>query len=332
MTDTSKGIWIFAEQQEGNINPTVYELIAKAYDLKNAMSCEHDVVAILLGHEIEALVEPLFAYGAEKVIVVDEPALKDYSSRPYQKVLSTLCEKYKPNSFLYAASVIGRELAPRVMWDMRTGLTADAIDLLIDDDGMFVQTTPAYGGKINSHIAIPTARPQMVTVHPQVFTAREPQPGAKGEVIRESVSVSADAQYRVISRTAKELIGRAIKDTDVIVAAGRGVKSREELEKLRELATLLNGELACSRPLVDCGWMEHETQIGQSGVNIKPKLIINVGISGSVQYVSGMKNADCIISINHNADAPIFEVSDYAIVDDYRNVIPSLIHAVKNNK
>ncbi len=217
------------------------------------------------------------------------------------------------------------------MWDLRTGLTADAIDLLIDEDGMFVQTTPAYGGKINSHIAIPVKRPQMVTVHPQVFTAREPSIYASGEVIRESVYVETDSEYTVLSRILTEHEGRSIKDVDVIVAAGRGVKSKEDLEMLGKLAEVLGGELACSRPLVDCGWLEHNRQIGQSGANIKPKLIINVAVSGSVQYVSGMKNADCIVSINHNADAPIFEVSDYAIVDDYRNVIPRLLSAVKEH-
>ena len=258
--------------------------------------------------------------------------MKDYSARPYEKVLVDLANKYKPSIFLFAASPIGRDVAPRVMCDLRTGLTADAIDLDVDEDGVFVQTTPNFGGNILSHIVILEKRPQMVTVHPKVFEPFAPKAGATGELITESVEVEADADYVVLETSMKKFEGKPIDECDVLVAGGRGIKSEEDLAQLRKLAQLLGGELACSRPLNDNGWMPHEDQIGQSGTTVKPKFILNVAISGSVQYLAGMQNSGCIMSINHTASAPIYDVSHYGAVVDYRKVIPALIEEIKARK
>lgn len=327
-----KDIWVFAEQEDGVLSGTTFELLAKAHDLKAKLGGTDAVVAVLLGSGVAGLAPTLFAYGAEKVIVAENDALAQYSARPYEKALVQLCEKRKPFIFLFAASVQGRDVAPRVMCSLRTGLTADAIDLDVDEEGTFVQTTPNFGGNILSHIAIPEKRPQMVTVHPRVFEPFEPKEGATGELITETVDVEPDSDYVVVESTKKVYDGKPIDECDVLVAGGRGIKSEEDLEQLRKLAGLIGGELACSRPLCDCGWMPHEEQIGQSGTTVKPKFILNVAISGSVQYLAGMQNAGCIMSINHTASAPIYDVSHYGAVIDYRKLIPAVIDEIERRK
>ena len=327
-----KGIWVFAEQENGVLSGTDFELLAKAHDLKAKLGGTDTVTAVLLGDNVSGLADTLYAYGAEQVILAEHPNLAQYSARPYEKVLVELANKHKPSIFLFAASPIGRDVAPRVMCDLRTGLTADAIDLDVDEDGVFVQTTPNFGGNILSHIVILEKRPQMVTVHPKVFEPLEPRAGASGELITESVEVEADDGYVVLETSMKKFEGKPIDECDVLVAGGRGIKSEEDLAQLRELAELLGGELACSRPLNDNGWMPHEDQIGQSGTTVKPKFILNVAISGSVQYLAGMQNSGCIMSINHTASAPIYDVSHYGAVMDYRRVIPALIAEIKARK
>ena len=327
-----KDIWVFAEQEDGVLSGTTFELLAKAHDLKAKLGGGDAVVAVLLGSGVAGLAPTLFAYGAEKVIVAENDALAQYSARPYEKALVQLCEKRKPSIFLFAASVRGRDVAPRVMCSLRTGLTADAIDLDVDEEGTFVQTTPNFGGNILSHIAIPEKRPQMVTVHPRVFEPFEPKEDATGELITETVDVEPDADYVVVESTKKVYDGKPIDECEVLVAGGRGIKSEEDLEQLRRLAGLLGGELACSRPLCDNGWMPHEEQIGQSGTTVKPKFILNVAISGSVQYLAGMQNAGCIMSINHTASAPIYDVSHYGAVVDYRKLIPAVIDEIERRK
>ncbi len=327
-----KDIWVFAEQEDGVLSGTTFELLAKAHDLKAKLGGTDAVVAVLLGSGVAGLAPTLFAYGAEKVIVAENDALAQYSARPYEKALVQLCEKRKPFIFLFAASVQGRDVAPRVMCSLRTGLTADAIDLDVDEEGTFVQTTPNFGGNILSHIAIPEKRPQMVTVHPRVFEPFEPKEGATGELITETVDVEPDSDYVVVESTKKVYDGKPIDECDVLVAGGRGIKSEEDLAELRKLAGLIGGELACSRPLCDCGWMPHEEQIGQSGTTVKPKFILNVAISGSVQYLAGMQNAGCIMSINHTASAPIYDVSHYGAVIDYRKLIPAVIDEIERRK
>lgn len=327
-----KGIWVFAEQENGVLSGTDFELLAKAHDLKAKLGGTDTVTAVLLGGNVSGLAGTLYAYGAEQVILAEHPNLAQYSARPYEKVLVELANKHKPSIFLFAASPIGRDVAPRVMCGLRTGLTADAIDLDVDEDGVFVQTTPNFGGNILSHIVILEKRPQMVTVHPKVFEPLEPRAGATGELITETVEVEPDNDYVLLETSMKVFEGKPIDECDVLVAGGRGIKSEADLEQLRELAGLLGGELACSRPLNDNGWMPHEDQIGQSGTTVKPKFILNVAISGSVQYLAGMQNSGCIMSINHTASAPIYDVSHYGAVMDYRRVIPALIAEIKARK
>lgn len=325
-----KGIWIFAEQRSGVLNPVSLELLAKAQELK-AHNGE-DIYAILLGSDVKALAPTLIAHGADKVIVAEDAALADYSARPYQQAMTQLAEKYRPSIILYGATSLGRDFAPRVMVSLKTGLTADAIDLGYDEDDVFYQTTPAYGGSILAHIVILECRPQMATVRPKMFVPLEPDESRQGEVITETVNVCAEDCFDVLETAQKVSDREPIDKADLLVCGGRGIKSEEDLRMLGELAELLGGQIAASRPVVDNGWLPHEEQIGQSGATVKPDHIINIAISGSVQYQVGMQNSKCIISINHTAGVPIFDISHYGAVADYRSLVPAIIEEIKKRK
>ena len=325
-----KGIWVFAEQQHGKLNGTVLELLAKAQELKEHTG--EEISAVLLGKDVAGLADTLFAYGADNVILVEDDALENYSARPYEAALTQVAEKYKPSILLYGATSLGRDLAPRMMVSLNTGLTADAIDLGFDRDDVFYQTTPAYGGSILAHIVILEARPQMATVRPMMFEPIQPRTGFVGNLITETVTVDADPDYEVLETAPKQDTGDSIEGAQVIVAGGRGIKEEADLDSLKELAALLDGKLAASRPLVDNGWLPHDKQIGQSGTTVKPKYIFNIAISGSVQYQVGMQNAGCIISVNHTKGAPIFDISHYGAVADYRSVVPALVEEIRKRK
>lgn len=325
-----KGIWIFAEQRGGQLNPVCFELLAKAQELK-AHSGE-EICAVLLGHNVESLVPELIARGADKVILAQHENLAQYSARPYQQVLTQLAEKHKPSIILYGATSLGRDLAPRMMISLKTGLTADAIDLGYDEDGVFFQTTPAYGGSILAHIVIAERRPQMSTVRPKMFTPLAPDYARQGELIRESVQAGKEECCQVLGMEPKAVEGTPIDQAKILVCGGRGIKSSEELAALKELAALLGGELASSRPLVDAGMLPHSKQVGQSGATVKPELIINVAISGSVQYQVGMQNAKCVVSVNRMEGAPIFDISHYGAVADFKTLIPAVIAEIKKRR
>jgi len=325
-----KGIWVFAEQENGTVNPTVYEILSKAVALK-AHNGE-EVSAVLLGSGIEPLARELIAGGADNVIIAENENLASYSARPYQKVLTALAEKHKPSIILYPATSLGRDLAPRMMVSLKTGLTADAVDLGYDEENVFYQTTPAYGGTIMAHIVIPEKRPQMATVRPQVFAPLVPDKTREGRMIREAVVAEKDHSYKVLSEEKKVTGGASIEEADVIVSGGRGIKNEEEIQLLQELADALGGQMASSRPLVDSGLLPHSKQIGQSGTTVKPKLIVNVAISGSIQYQIGMRDSECIISINKSDSAPIFDISHYGAVADFKSLIPALIKELNQRR
>lgn len=327
-----KNIWVYAELTGGRVSQTTLELLAKSINLKEKLGGTDKIAAVILGEHTAEYSKLLFSYGAEQVICVEDAKLAEYKPRVYKDALVKLVEKHKPSIFLFPASPLGRELAPRVMCRLGTGLTADAIDLDIDEDGTFVQTTPNFGGNILSHIAIPEKRPQMCTVHPKVFAPIEPIEGAEGELIKEELDIACDDCYEVVSTEEKVIAGIPVDKADIVVSGGFGIKSPEEFGMLKELADLIGGQIGCSRPICENGWFGHEYQIGQSGATISPKLIINVAISGSVQYMAGMDKSKCVMSINKDSNAPIFDLSNYGVVGDFRAVIPAIIEEIKNRR
>ncbi|MBQ3482243.1 MAG: electron transfer flavoprotein subunit alpha/FixB family protein [Oscillospiraceae bacterium] len=330
MKSDYQGIWVFAEQENGKLHPTVLELLAKSKELQKHNG--EKITAVLLGADVSALADTLFSYGADAVLLCENEALRSYSARPYQKALTQLSEKYRPSIILYGATPLGRDLAPRVMVSLDTGLTADAIDLGFDEDGVFYQTTPGYGGKILAHIVILERRPQMATVHAQICSPIEPIADASGELIVEKLNIEPDGDYEVLETRSAEKSGESLAEAKVVVAGGRGVKTEEDLAMLRELADLLGGQLASSRPLVDNGMLPHDRQIGQSGATVSPDLMLNIAISGSVQYQLGMQKAKCIVAINQSEDAPIYDIAHIGAVTDYKKLVPALIAKIKARK
>ena len=328
----ASGIWVFAEQTDGNLSPVVPELLAKAQELKRTAPQEETVTAVLLGDRVESLTSLLISHGADNVLLAEHPLLTQYKPRTYKQVLVELARSRAPSIFLIPSTPLGRDLAPRVMCALGTGLTADAIDLRFDEDGVFVHTTPGYGGTVLVDIAIPEQRPQMVTVRPMVFSPLAPDPSRTGEIIREEISPVDDESYVIADTVDKTGETDSLPEAKVVIAGGRGIKSEEDLDLLRQLAELLGGQLGCSRPLCENGWMSHDTQIGQSGVTVKPDFILNVGVSGAGQYVSGMEQSACCMSINYTDGAPIFGVSHYGVVADYRTILPALLKELRKRK
>ena len=321
------GIWVFAEQRDGVIHETVFELLAKAQDLKT--HCQESVTAVLLGSSVHALADTLIARGADQGIVAEDAALGTYSARPYQQALTQLVKEYRPSILLYGATSIGRDLAPRMMISLRTGLTADAIDLGFDEEGEFYQTTPGYGGKIHAHIVIREKRPQMATVHEQMFQPLAPDVARSGEIIKAAVTVTPDAQYECMSKNARSGSDAGADRARVLVSGGRGVKTQAQIEQMQELARLLGGQVCGSRPLIESGLLPHSVQIGQSGLTVKPELMINLAVSGAAQYKVGMQGAEYIISVNRDRSAAIFDYSDCGAVADFTSLVPALIAEIK---
>lgn len=328
--ENAHGIWIFAEQEGGRLNPSVFELLAKAQELKAVSGDE--ITAVLLGFGVSELAPTLIAGGADRVLVAENEALLTYSARPYQRAMTQLAERHQPSILLYPASPIGRDLAPRLMVSLNTGLTADAIDLGFDEDGVFYQTTPGFGGKLLANIVILEKRPQMATVRAGLFTPLVPDSSRVGTVLSEAVSVEPDNAYEFLRRESKASDEPPIDKAMLLVSGGRGVKDEGDLALLRELAEVLGAELASSRPLVDNGMLPHSKQIGQSGATVKPALIINVAISGSVQYQIGMNKSSCIVSINKDPGAPIFDISHYGAVADFKTLVPAIISEIKKRR
>lgn len=330
MENKYKGIWIYAEVKDGAPTKPVLEILGKARELKAYN--EEEITAVMLGCCDKEQAQFLIEHGADNVILGESSALAEYSARPYEEALTQLVQKYHPSILLYAATSQGRDLAPRVMVSLKTGLTADAIDLGFDQDGVFYQTTPAYSGKLLANIVILEKRPQMATVHPGIFEPMERDTTRSGNIIIEHLDITADEGYALEERIPKQREASNLEDAAIIVSGGRGIKEQKDFELLKKLADLLNGSLACSRPVVDNGWLDHSCQLGQSGASVKPQLLFNFAISGSVQYSVGIQKARTIISVNRDKYAPIFDMSHYGAVTDYKGLVEALIEELEKRR
>lgn len=325
--DKYKDVLVFVEQVEGKIHPVTRELIGKGSELAGKLG--HKVNCVCIGHNIAEQATELLKYGVDKVFVIDDPALKDFRIEPYTSAMEDVINKTRPNIVLIGATSIGRSLAPRVAVRFRTGLTADCTILDVKDNGDLVQIRPAFGGNIMAQIITPNNRPQMATVRYKVMEPAKVVDEPKGRLVKWSTkNIDLDSRIKVLDiiQKAQE---ESITEADIIVAAGRGFKKQEDLALAQELATLLGGQLAVTRPLIEAGWASYTRQIGLSGRTVRPKLIITCGISGAVQFVAGMNSADAIFAINTDEKAPIFNVAHYAVVGDLYEVLPNLISMLK---
>lgn len=338
-----KGVFIYAQQVDGEISPIAFELLGKAKDL--AADLDTDVTAVLLGSKIKGLADQLAEYGADRVIVVDDPVLEVYRTEPYAQALTAVINEYKPEIILVGATAIGRDLGPRVSARVGTGLTADCTKLEIGDfplnplpgkeqkHNQFLMTRPAFGGNTIATIACPDNRPQMATVRPGVMQKIDPVKGAKAEVVEFNPELKENNCYVEILDIVKEVAEVAdIQQAKILVSGGRGVGSKENFKILQDLADALGGTVSCSRAVVDNGWMPKDLQVGQTGKTVRPNVYFAIGISGAIQHTAGMEESDIIIAINKDESAPIFDVADYGIVGDLNKIVPLITEAVKARK
>lgn len=322
------GITVYAEQENGQVHPVTYELIGKAIELAKVNA--EPVYVLLIGHDMKDAAKELLHYGVDTVFCYDSPELSDFLIGPYTNALEDFVNKMKPSVIMIGATLIGRSFAPRAAARFRTGLTADCTVLEMKENKDLVQIRPAFGGNIMAQIVTPNSRPQFCTVRYKVFSSQE----RSEEVMGQIKMMTMDAECYKTDVKIEETIGKTkevdISEAEIIVAAGRGVKNKADLELLERLAEKLGAQMACTRPLIEAGWFDARRQIGLSGRTVKPKLIITVGISGSVQFVAGMKGADCIVAINSDENAGIFDVAHYGVVGDIYEVIPKLLSYIEN--
>ena len=333
-----KGVYVFAQQVDGEVSGIAYELLGKAKDLAKDLNAE--VTAVLLGYGVKGLADSLAEYGADKVIVVDDKELEVYRTEPYAHALASVINEYKPEIMLVGATAIGRDLGPRVSARVATGLTADCTVLEIGDftDNMtketipnqLLMTRPAFGGNTIATIACPDNRPQMATVRPGVMQKLDRVAGKKAEVIEYNPGFTPNNKYVEILEISKAVSDiKDIMDAKILVSGGRGVGSAENFKLLDDLAEVLGGQVSCSRAVVDSGWKPKELQVGQTGKTVRPQVYFAIGISGAIQHVAGMEESDIIIAINKDEDAPIFDVADYGVVGDLNKIVPALTEAIK---
>lgn len=330
--DKSKwnGVCVYVDHHEGDIHRVTYELIGKARELASVIG--HEVYALMIGSGIEAAAEKLLHYGVDKVFVYDDPALLDFRVEPYTAAFYDFVEKVKPSSILVGATNLGRQLAPRIAARCKAGLTADCTVLEMKENTDLVQIRPAFGGNIMAQIISPATRPQFCTVRYKVFTEPKPTAEAQGEIVKMAVTPAMMVSAIEILSAEEKPSDVDISEADVIVAIGRGAQSESMRAMAEELAELLGGMVACTRPLVEANIYDAKRQIGLSGRTVKPKFIICLGISGAVQFAAGMKSSDVIVAINTDKSASIFDVADYAIVGDVAEIVPALIAKIKEAK
>lgn len=325
------GVLVVAEQRYGKILNVSYELLGEGRKIADKIGCSLSV--IVLGNNLEEEVKELSHYGADKVIYMEHELLENYTTDAYTKVIVEYIRDTKPETVFVGATSIGRDLAPRLAGRLGTGLTADCTGLDVDlSDKKMLQTRPAFGGNLMATIICPNNRPQMSTVRPGVMQkATYIEKESIVEKIKPEISES-DIVAKIIEiiKSKKEQV--SLTDAEIIVSGGRGVGSAEGFELIKKLAETLGGTYASSRVAVDNGWTSPDRQVGQTGVTVRPKIYIACGISGAIQHLAGMSEAECIIAINKNSDAPIFKVAHFGIVGDLFKVIPEMINCIEEIK
>ena len=325
-----RGICVYADCDGNKLHRVTFELIGKAREL--AAVTGHPVYALLMGYEMQALAEKLLYYGVDRVFVYDDIALKDFRIEPYTAAFCDMIDRIKPSSILVGATNLGRQLAPRVAARCRAGLTADCTVLEMKENTDLVQIRPAFGGNIMAQIVSANHRPQFCTVRYKVFAEPRPNAAPSGEIVSMKLPAEGTLSKIEVLESIEKPKGLDISEADVIVAVGRGASSEALRAQAAELSELLGGMLACTRPLVEANLFDAKHQIGLSGRTVKPKFILCLGISGSVQFAAGMKASDCIVAINSDKNAPIFDVAHYGAVGDVNTILPALIAKVKEEK
>ena len=325
-----RGVLVYADVSGGKIHPVTYELCGKAKELAKVTG--HPVFALMIGSNLETAAKELLRYGVDKVFLYDHKEFADFRIEPYTAAFCDFIEKHKPSSILVGATNLGRQLAPRVAARCRTGLTADCTVLEMKENTDLVQIRPAFGGNIMAQIITPNTRPQFCTARYKVVSEPAPIDNPAGEIVKMEVTPNMlQSKIKVLS-TEEKPKDIDIAEAEVIVAVGRGAMGESTRALAEELATLLGGVVASTRPLVEANIFDAKRQIGLSGRTVKPKLIFCLGISGAVQFAAGMKSSDCIVAINTDKSAPIFDVAHYCVQGDVNEILPELIAKIKGEK
>jgi len=328
--DDWKGILVYVEHSDGVVHPVTLELIGKAQQL--ASRIQHPVYCLFMGSGIMEEAENLLNYGVDRVFAYDYEQLRYFRADLYTNIFENCINKIKPSIVLVGATSIGRSLAPRVAVRYRTGLTADCTQLEVRDNTDLVQIRPAFGGNIMAQIITPDSRPQFATVRYKVMDRAACHRKADASVVRMEVGKNILKSNINMLRVIPKEEQASISDAEIIIAGGRGLKEQKDLSLLEELAELLGGQVAVTRPLVEAGWAPYTRQIGLSGRTVKPKLIITCGISGAVQFTACMNTAEHIFAINKDKDAPIFKTAHYGVVGDLYEILPGLIEKIKRRE
>lgn len=322
----SRNVWVFSEVRGGTLAPVAIELLGEGRRLADTLG--QKLCAVLLsGGACGALQEQLAGYGADLIYSVEDHLLDHYTTDGYVTALAQLVKREHPEILLFGATHVGRDLAPRLAARINTGLTADCTGLDIDpESGNLLQTRPAFGGNLMAVILCPNSRPQMSTVRPGVMAKAAFVQGRKCEIqVARPVLHPGDIRTRLVKTVSEKLRQVSLADAKIVVSGGLGLGGPEGYELLQKLAGRLGGTVGASRAAVDAGWIDSSRQVGQTGTTVKPEVYIACGISGAVQHLAGMKDSKIIVAININRDAPIFEVADYGLVGDYKEVIPALL-------
>ncbi len=329
MIEEHRGVWVFIEQNDGEIEGVSLELLGAGRQLADKL--EVPLAGVLLGYNVKPLTSEVIAYGADEVYVIDNPVMKDYRTESYMKGIMLLAEKYKPEIFLYGATPNGKDLASAVATDLVTGLTADTTMLDIDVENRLLEASrPAFGGNIMATILCKKHRPQMATVRPKVMKALERDEARKGKVIEEELLLNEEDMRTKVLKIVKDVTKKAsLSEAHVIVCGGKGMGDSQNFQLIHEFAETIGASVGGTRDVVEAGWLPHELQIGQTGETVTPKIYFAIGISGAIQHVVGMKNSEFIIAINKDPNAPIFDVATYGIVGDAMEILPKLIAEFK---
>ena len=338
-----KGVFVFAQQVDNVLSGIALELVGKGKELAKDLGTE--VTAVLIGSDVKGLCTELAEYGADRIILVDDPELKEYRTEPYAHALAEVIRKYKPEVMLVGATAIGRDLGPRVSARIHTGLTADCTQLEIGDfpitpvpgkeqkHNQLLMTRPAFGGNTIATIACPDFRPQMATVRPGVMQKARGVEGAQAVIEEFNPGFTPNHNYVEILDIVKAVSDVAdIMDAKILVSGGRGVGSPENFKLLEDLADAIGGTVSCSRAVVDAGWKPKDLQVGQTGKTVRPHVYFAIGISGAIQHLAGMEESDIIIAINKDETAPIFDVADYGVVGDLNKIVPMLTEKIREAK
>jgi electron transfer flavoprotein alpha subunit len=322
------GVLVFAEQSDGKFRKVAIEAVSEGKRLADKLGAE--LSAAVIGSGVQDVATSLGAYGAAKVYVVDDPALKDYSPEGYTKALARIVNETQPSILLMGCTATGRDLGPRVAARLATGIAPDCTALDVNDGGKLVMTRPMFAGRAIAKVVCPDSTPQIASIRPNVFAAADPDEGKTAEVVKIEAEISPD-ELRTLVREVIKSAGTAIDLTEaqVIVSGGRGLGGPENFKILEELAEALGAAVGASRAAVDAGWRDHQNQVGQTGKTVSPVLYIACGISGAIQHLAGMKTSKVIVAVNKDPEAPIFKVADYGIVGDVFEVVPIMTEEAK---